>query len=56
MTEKDAVKCKEFVNTQHWYVRMQTQLDTHLEQHLCDRLEIVSQCYIDHCIQSPASL
>lgn len=39
MTEKDAVKCEGFARRDHWYLPVETQLDSRLEGMLSDKLK-----------------
>jgi tetraacyldisaccharide 4'-kinase len=39
MTEKDAVKCRAFVNSRHWYLRVTAELDDVFQQQLRVKLK-----------------
>ena len=41
MTEKDAVKCKEFAGSQHWYLPVDAKLSDGFSAAICHRLEQV---------------
>lgn len=43
MTEKDAVKCAGFADARCWYLRMETELDIRLIDHVAARLEEITR-------------
>jgi tetraacyldisaccharide 4'-kinase len=40
MTEKDAVKCRQFANPNHWYIPLQAQLPDAFGEQLLTQLKI----------------